>query len=104
VLYDLYALPEVEEGEEVEEVEEVEEIEIPLPEDVVAEYEKLHTYAKYTNIYSYDKAGITVDYLVAGHDGVDWSLEDISLGVHSDGLLYICIDGKPVGNGVAIGQ
>lgn len=103
VLYDLYALPEVEEGEEVEVTEEVEEIEIPLPEDVVAEYEKLHTYRRDTNIYSNDKARITVDYLVAGHDGVDWSLEDIALGVHSDGLLYIFIDGKPVGNGVNIG-
>ena len=101
VLYDLYALPEVEEGEEVEEVEP---IETPLPEEAIAAYAELHTYRRDTNIYSNDKAGITVDYLVAGHDGVDWSLEDIALGVHSDGKLYIFIDGKPVGNGVALGQ
>lgn len=100
VLYDLYALPEVEEGEEVEEVEP---IEIPLADEEIAAYEELHTYAKNTNIYSNDKVGITVDYLVAGKDGVDWSLEDITLGVHSDGLLYMFIKGKPVGNGVAIG-
>lgn len=104
VLYDLYALPEVEEGEEAEEVEEVEPIEIPLTEEEIAAYAELHTYRRDTNIYSNDKAGITVDYLVAGHDGVDWSLEDIALGVHTDGLIYIFIDGKPVGNGVAISQ
>lgn len=96
VLYELY--PPSDEGEVEERVE------IPLPEDEVAAYGALHTYRQATSIYSNDKAGITIDYLVAGHDGVDWSMEDIALGIHSDGLLYVFIDGKPVGNGVKLNQ